>query len=387
MAFPRFTELPLELQDLVWEFCIPNAPPAAHVAHLLKNGVQNPERSEWGKPLQGEQEPSLMRSCTPEAATEPYLNLDRPIALQILLKTTSRSRAVALRHVDALAPIVPAILAGEDTAMRSCTPEVETEPDLDLDPIALQALLRMTSRSRAVVHRDVDEPAPIVATILPGGDTAASNEAQTGVPELRINAATDLVILEEGWYRELKSVHGMTLYHLQCPEPLHYLAFPYSGWQEELDRGLNALLSAYHKLKVLYILIEPDELLRASEQPWVEYEEPEWSGEEEFSDDVGLGDDDVVSLDAYLATYVEGSIRPGPFRCGRREYFEVPAEQIRSLGGLQSLIEDLEKKRALRARTSDGHLADNMIAMAEGKPDAAEGSEPMRFRLLSWRDV
>ena len=321
MDFPRFSEFPLELQDLVWELCIPNPPPVAHVAQLQRAGIQTYSRSSGHKRLRRDKlEPSLKRSCTPKVTTEPYLGLDRPTTLRTLLQTTSRSRAVSLRHADALAPIESAIL-------------VE-------------------------------------------GSSTVSDDAQIPYPALRINAATDLVVLEAGWYLEFASLPGFSGCGMRCPEPLHYLAVPYPG-RKELSNGIYALLSAYQGLEVLYMLIEPGELC-ASEQPWpedLEWPDKPWPEEDEYS------------LETYIAAYVEGRIRPGRFRCGRREYFEIPAQKIRSLGGLGSMIVVLETWRALRAQRQDGLLADNMISMAEGKADTEEGREPVRFRLLSWRDV
>ena len=64
------------------------------------------------------------------------------------------------------------------------------------------------------------------------------------------------------------------------------------------------------------------------------------------------GDDDLV-LEKYMAEYERVKVRPTCFRCGSREYFEVPAEQVARLGGLGTVIPVLE-----RARNDRGHRED-----------------------------
>lgn len=308
MTFPRFAELPLELQDHVWELCIPNPPPLAHFAQAQLEDSKRFKRSIDGPPLLYRQTSSLKRSWISTIDAGPYRDLDRYTALRTLLHTASRSRAVALRHPDALDPVE--------------------------------------------------------SVLLPESDVPSPEEDNLSKPALRVNAATDLVILEGDWYMGILSQEICSM-GLQCHEPLRYLAI--SNSKDEVRIGSWSLLNMYRQLRVLYILLEPDKL--RGRQPW-EYNQ-------EMEDD----------LETFIAVYAEGRIRPGPFRCGRREYFEIPPQQIWSLGGLARLVDTLETNRLLRSPSDDCPRVDNTKAMAEGKPDEMDEMEPVRFRLMTWRDV
>ncbi|KAK2766908.1 hypothetical protein FQN54_006223 [Arachnomyces sp. PD_36] len=167
MAFPRFSELPFELQDLVWEFYIPNPPLAAHFVRL-KCG----KKFYTDARPQGIREAALTRRWDPDNHTEPYLGLDRTEALRNLLQISRRSRAVALRKPDALEPLQSMILE-------------EGRPEM----------------------------------VLPG---------QIPCPALRINVATDLVIFNERWRMTL-AILSPRGYSLRNLKHLRYLALESPG--------------------------------------------------------------------------------------------------------------------------------------------------------------
>lgn len=303
MAFPYFAKLPLELQDIIWEFCILLDPPQTahfalfkHVSILVPPPTRRPEIKEIFH---------LERL--------PHTVVD---SRTTLLQTTSRSRAIALRHHDTATP---------------------TE----------SALLKASTKSN-----------------------------QRPLPELRIDAATDLVILaEDSCRRAQRFSTAMMRPHLTYyPDMLRYLAVPWSPWDpscpddalQSLHGCISGLLRVYSTLHVLYVLVEP-EVLQASKQPWPE----------NMTWDTGITGTDIVSLDEYLAAYVEGDIHPGGFRSGNREYFEIQPEQILQLAGLESIICTLETFRNL---TGSGRRS---RALNIGR----YRKEPVRLRLMSWKLV
>jgi hypothetical protein len=133
---------------------------------------------------------------------------------------------------------------------------------------------------------------------------------------------------------------------------------------------------AYPELRVLFLIIELDEL-KSNDSPWSN------------DMDCGMDRDDLV-LEKYLAEYERGKVRPTCFRCGSREYFEVPAEQVARLGGLETVISMLE-----RARNDRSHREGMVGFEAEegSRSDVNSGEaedefwEPLRYRLMPWRDV
>jgi hypothetical protein len=136
-------------------------------------------------------------------------------------------------------------------------------------------------------------------------------------------------------------------------------------------------LMVYPELRVLFLIIELDEL-KSNDSPWSN------------DMDCGMDGDDDLVLEKYMAEYERGKVWPTCFRCGSREYFEVPAEQVARLGGLETVISVLE-----RARNDRGHREDMGGFEAEegsrSNVDSGEAEEefwePLRYRLMSWRDV
>ncbi|KAK2760715.1 hypothetical protein FQN54_001950 [Arachnomyces sp. PD_36] len=249
-------------------------------------------------------------------------------------------------------------------------------------------LLQTTSRSRAIAGRHHDTAAPIEPALLLKNE-ALEDLNQPPIPELRIDAATDLAILDKDWHRFTKYFTQNKQPHLRdYPDKLRYLAVPWSPWEDFKSRGLveedistlaeeyvpplqsclRGVLNVYGTLHVLYILVEP-ELLQASKKPWPE-------GITWETDIRGII---TLSLGEYVAAYVEGDIHPGSFYSGDREYFEIPSEQILQLAGLEDMIYSLEEFRSV-LMPENRLLAPNLEVRGGRK-------EPVRLRLMSWKQV
>lgn len=320
MNFPRFGELPPELQDLVWEFSIPQPSPIAHCAHLQPGSRKPLMALHVYGPVRGRHASSLKRSRGPSFDTEAYRGFERPKVLRKLLQTTRRSRTVSLRHPDALEPVE--------------------------------------------------------STILAGWGEPLSNVADPRCYDLQINVATDLVVLDKMHRSDSLGYGTLDKTWVQRLDPIRYLAVPYPGNERELDHQIKVLVKPYRHLRVLYVLLEPEDL-QDCKGPW----------EQDLNSKVGSSSGGGLSLFEYLEAYKEGRFHPGPFRCGQREYFEVPAEQIRFLEGLESLIGVLENIRVRRRMKADRQLVGGVDVLAEGKFSTMDDIEPMRFRFMSWRHL
>lgn len=306
MAFSSFAKLPLELQDLIWEFCV--LQDTAHFARLRYSEFFNNVRG--GRPRGGSLPDratlDLERTCAPHSITE---------TRTVLLQTTTRSRAAVLGQKE------PVFLG------RRC---------------------------------------------------AVQKIKQSPLPGLPINAAADMVVLNDNWPGVTVGLRATVLQRVKSPNQLRYLAVPWSpshpesvdfkndGWQP-LHRAIEKLLVLYWGLHVLYVLVEP-EILQTSTQPWPENMgwEPPYPGGE------------PVSLEGYLAAYVEGNSHTTNFRSGNREYFEVPAEKVLHLGGLENIICALEMLRNYRNTFNYGPGASATLESRK---------EPVKLRLMSWKRV
>lgn len=104
-SFSRFPELPLELQDLVWEFYLLSpSQPTAHFGRLKLKCIFTDESARgWYRPI-------LYRIAPPSGITGAYLGYDHH---KTLLQTSSRSRAISLRLPDASTPPDSALLLKE----------------------------------------------------------------------------------------------------------------------------------------------------------------------------------------------------------------------------------------------------------------------------------
>lgn len=314
MAFPQFSRLPFEIRDRIWELSVPPTP-HAHFAELegLKIATPKDTNSVMSMRYPYKHVIKLYRRHAPEGT--------RGITdVKSILQVTRNSHAFALRHCGYLPR------ADEIVRLRRGT---------------------------------------------------------TSLPEVSINGATDLVILEQGWDTQLVTLrHSRATRGLEEPKRLHYIAVPRtilakhdhstepsnrSLRPRSLKTGIYNLPYTFENLDVVYVLIEPDVLRVASEQPWTETRD--------WDEDLNGHE---ISLETYLAAYKEGQTHPRSFWCGWREFYEIPAEQVALLGGLEHVIQSLEGVRAERAEREDARCFN-----AEGD---AEG-EPLRFRLMSWRDV
>ena len=275
--------------------------------------------------------------------------------LTSMLQTCAQSRAVALRY---------------------------SEPSAPKKKTALLWLDRKISDPSLSSSSSIAETA-MIATKKGGEGNASHTLPLPPRPELIINAETDLVILNKGWEAQVKGLCSpIHLQQIEIPEQVRYMGV---SWESEIThnngaepslapvesrrpRGLvqriGDLLVPYGRLAVLYLLVDPDVLSAANEQSWTATED--WS----------FGGNDEASLATYLAAYEEGQIHPPSFWCGWREFYEVPAEQVARLGGLEDIIRLLEIVRVRRAERQDW-----------ARSCAAAGREPVRFRLMTWRDL
>ena len=304
MSFPLFAKLPPELQDRIWELCIPA--PAAHLAELKLRTMVTHQGAMTGY----RQHLYLVRNYV----DSDLLSRNSPAVLKALLRTSPRACATVHRHLNAVAASEI-----ERAFIREETPEAMTER---VPPEYL--------------------------------------------PSIEIDASSDLVVLRHGWAGTVSHVvYNMApRLLLEKPEQLRYLAVTWPSRVDELlHTCLLGLLTAFFELSVLYVMIEP-EVLRESEKPW---------GNRHWNFSVSL----EYSLDGFLAAYQGGRVKPGPFRCGKKEYFEIPVDHVARLGGLSDLISALELVR-VKWLPSDTGMVFN------GK-ELGKTREPMRVRLMSWR--
>lgn len=113
----------------------------------------------------------------------------------------------------------------------------------------------------------------------------------------------------------------------------------------------------YWNFDILYVVIEPDMLRQCEGLPWKENLE--------------------FPLEDYLDAYSGSPSGPGRFRCGKREYFEVPVEQIPKLGGLSTLISFLHAARSIWPEDRP----------PRGPKVPYKTYYLKRYRLMTWRDL
>ena len=118
-----------------------------------------------------------------------------------------------------------------------------------------------------------------------------------------------------------------------------------------------SLMRIYANLYVAYAVVPPAHLASARTFDFPAHMDPEM-------------------VETFVAAYDGGAGAPGPWKCGRKEYFEVPKEDIPQLGGLYGLISAM------------GTLRENMISHVMLDYEALpEEGKATRFRLMSWRDI
>lgn len=308
-SFTLFPKLPLELQDLIWEFYLLGpSPPTAHFARIERD-TPNEFRVEEKPDLPTEML-LVYRSGPPSHLNDAYIGFDRGATL---LQTTSRSRALTRRlKATQTHPLFPALLL-KDPRFSVCCPSLRIDTSTDI------IILNNVFNGHLL-------PGP-----PPGFDATA-------------------------WYFRYIAIN-IPSYHLESKSLKYIIANIKSIYVDSLD--------------VLYVIVDPDVLRQSEGQPWID------------SRDLGIMNH-RFSLERYLKTYTESKIRPAGFKCGTREYFEVPAEQIPRLGGLSRVIALLDFAGSLRQRPKERILAEKQKAIDRGEIE--ERSEPIRFRLMTWRE-
>ncbi len=282
-GFSRFPNLPLEIQDLIWDSAVPVLLPTAyHVAMRFEDG---------GVWVRGQTRP-------PQRRDKIYLDLVQPpdtdrdqtrAELTSLLLTCRRSAAAVLRASES-----PRSLKLFGLRCGATTPEGGPRLDVSMDAELDLAILQpgWQGPCRLFCSR------PVARLAWP-------------TPSLR-----NLAIQWEG-----PSSKG----------PLYNF------------NALNGLLGMWMERRNLYVVVEPGHLA-AAEKPWRPAEDRSWEsppgyGGQELSPEGYLA--------AYESEDRNGTRPyPAPtFRSGGREYFEVPAEQIARSGGLEDAVELLEIAR------------------------------------------
>lgn len=269
--------------------------------------------------------------------------LRRPVAHLVQIKTT--------RWADGR------LIAGKPTKTSFHHPPEDKAPVDHNGPI-IAALLRTTTASRDVVRRLFRGKGLELAVLRPPPASPPS------APLVQINVSDDLVVLEAAWHLHADRNTPLAM------DRARYMAFPAPNTPRNRVRlrgDFEALTSIYN-LRVVYAVIEPDALREAAGVAWPEREAWETAGWNGGMD---------VTLDGFLSSYGDGGGPVGPFVRGGREYYEIPAEEVRKLGGLQWIIADMEAMRCTQQTL--GRLAYD----AEG----ARNKYWTRHRLMSWREV
>ena len=284
MTFLRFPELPFELQDRIWELAIPEPTPMARFAVLL--------------PSHGEGQTSLdlLGLCGPDIGCLQRGALDTTA----LMQATHRSRTLSLSR----RPSEPFLLASYQSGK---------EPD---------------SYQEVWTGFGLTHPADPFKSI------------HSGSPELYYDTITDsssdLVILVKGWdkiqkgwyypgsFRDLRTPRASSVRD-EASKPLRHLAIIWSphiidtprpgaarhGPAMDVGRlheDIPDLLSNYkfRQLHTLYLLVDGNAIVKS-----------------------GLRNPTSLPRGYLDFQFKSEAPLPGPWRCGRREYFEVPPEQLK----------------------------------------------------------
>lgn len=219
---------------------------------------------------------------------------------------------------------------------------------------AIRVLYNTCRASRAVAQR-ISRATEIKTALLRA--TLPNPEAGGGpsLPPIRVNVAADPIVAHPSWH------HRVPVYLPVALGRPCYMALEFSNQDLAKNIGVDFenLMKMYYDLLVAYVLIEPRDLSIVRETSWPDDAEA------------------VEALEGFVAAYGSTSEGPGPWIRGRREYYEIPKEEVRELGGLRWVVGVLD---AIRRRIS-----------ASGKLDynaVADGSKySTRHRLMSWRNV
>lgn len=244
----------------------------------------------------------------------------------------------------------------ETTLHRVYDPDV-AEPEFMFQATrdAMRVLHNTCRASRAVSQR-TSRVTGMKTTLLRA--TLRDRETAVGpsLPPLRVNIAADLILAHPSWH------HHVPVYlPVAYGRPRHMaLEFPNPDLKKsKIGVDFENLVKMYYDLVVAYVLIEPQDLVVARDTSWPDDAEA------------------VEALEGFIAAYDSVSKGPGPWLRGRREYYEIPKEEVRELGGLRWVVGVLD---AIRRRISEsGKLDYDAVA------DRSKHST--RHRLMSWRNV
>lgn len=220
---------------------------------------------------------------------------------------------------------------------------------------AIKILYNTCRASRAVAQRISSATEIKTALLRP---TLLDPETGDGpsLPPLRVNVVTDLIVLDPSWYHHVPGY---------LPVALGRARNMALGFLDPGLAGINMrdvfgrLMKMYYDLVVAYVLIEPKDLLIARETSWPDNAEA------------------VATMEAFIAAYDSGGKAPGPWIRGGREYYEIPKEEVRALGGLRWVVGILEAVRLEKLEL--GKL--NYRAVKD------RSKYSTRHRLMSWREA
>ncbi|WYZ35596.1 hypothetical protein EsH8_X_000243 [Colletotrichum jinshuiense] len=319
--FTLFPDLPLEIQDKVWEAAVPPPAPTAFHARLVRQAMGRAE----------------------DGSIDSYNVKDRVLLYR--LPTTG--------HPD---------LTDRDCVMAT-----------------LDSMLVACCRSSVVASRAYKSIRPPHPFLLRGQGSFDSGH-------IEVDAACDLIILGTGWQWPCRLISTSSVFRLQVPTPLRYLALAWPGPNRDgvsdgrsafyYSDALNGLLVLWgsRALRALYVVVDPAHL-REAEKPWPAPADRRWSVPSEH---------DMI-LEGYLASYDTDSASPTVlFQSEGRQYYEVSAEQVARSGGLGEVVELLESAR--RRLLPSGHGAhsqdqEHLLHVTESEPAKC------RCRIISWRQV
>ncbi|KAK0373569.1 hypothetical protein CLIM01_09095 [Colletotrichum limetticola] len=329
--FALFPNLPLELQDKVWEAALPPPAPTAFHVQLARHPMGRTEDGSIDR-YNVKDRVLLYRLRT---SGSPHL-LDRDCVMSTLfgmLFVCHRSYRVATRALKFIKPSHPFLLRGGDSSSYTL--------------------------------------------ILRGGDSL-------GAYHMEVDAMRDLIILNTGWQWPCRLISTAGVFRLHVPTPLRCLALAWPGPHQVgpsdgrssfyNSEALNGLLTLWgsRTLRALYVVVDPAHL-REAEKPW-----PAWGNR--WSVPMYAGSDTI--LEDYLASFeVDASSQTQYlFQRGNRRYFEVSAEQVARSGGLGEVVELLESaRRRLTPTVSQGVHQEHLTQALESE------TVPCRCRILSWQ--
>ncbi|KAF6804320.1 hypothetical protein CSOJ01_10289 [Colletotrichum sojae] len=249
----------------------------------------------------------------------------------------------------------------------------------------LDALLRTTRASRAAGQK-------VLATSRSVSLRSPPKESSDQVPYtlLPFRPMTDLIILGSGWQGQL-DMRGRVVPTRQVENipQLRSVGVPFptapggnAGTRLDADASrafrfsVEGLLTVYWALRVLYVVVEPEQL-RGCDVPW---QDTDLNLELTHGPELLRGK--KGSLAKFLAAYEKGP-PPATFEYGAREYFEVSADRIAEFGGLADVVSLLETLRYHRelctADAGDASDAGEMVTSVNEEP------KTLYFRLLTWR--